>query len=60
MVIDRSGGVKSAHALEPLDETATGQCVAEEVRHASFPHFRGTLTPTIELTYPFYFRPKDN
>ena len=60
LVIDRSGNVKSAHALEPLDQTQTGQCVAREVRHASFPRFRGTLTPTIELIYPFYFRPSDN
>jgi hypothetical protein len=60
VVIDRSGNVKSAHAVEPLDETQTGQCVAREVKHASFPRFRGTLTPTIELVYPFYFRPADN
>jgi hypothetical protein len=60
VVIDRSGNVKNAHALEPLDQTQTGLCVAKEVRHASFPRFRGTLTPTIELIYPFYFRPADN
>jgi hypothetical protein len=60
MTIDRSGNVKSAHTLPPLDATQTGQCVAREVRHASFPRFRGTLTPTIELTFPFYFRPADN
>ena len=59
-MIDRSGNVKSAQALEPLDQTQTGQCVAKESRHASFPRFRGTLTPTIELTYPVYFRPADN
>jgi hypothetical protein len=60
VVIDRSGSVKSAHALEPLDETQTGQCVAREVKHAVFPPFRGTLTPTVELVFPFYFRPADN
>ena len=60
VVIDRSGGVRSAQALPPLDESQTGQCVAKAVRYASFPRFRGTLTPTIELIYPFYFRPSDN
>jgi hypothetical protein len=60
LVIDRSGNVKSAQALQPLDQTQTGQCVAKESRHASFPRFRGMLTPTIELTYPVYFRPADN
>ena len=60
LVIDRSGNVKSAQALQPLDQTQTGQCVAKESRHASFPRFRGTLTPTIELTFPVYFRPPDN
>jgi hypothetical protein len=59
VVIDRSGSVKSAQAVEPLDETQTGQCVAREVKHATFPRFRGTLTPTIELVYPFYFRPAE-
>jgi hypothetical protein len=60
LVIDKSGNVKSAQALPPIDQTQTGQCVAKESRHASFPRFRGTLTPTIELTYPIYFRPADN
>jgi hypothetical protein len=60
LVIDRSGNVRSAHVLPPLDETQTGLCVAREVKHASFPRFRGTLTPTVELIYPFYFRPADN
>jgi hypothetical protein len=60
VVIERSGGVKSAQTLPPLDETQTGQCVAKAVRYAAFPRFRGTLTPTIELIYPFYFRPGDN
>jgi hypothetical protein len=60
VTIDRSGTVKNVRALEPLDETQTGQCVAKEVKHASFPPFRGTLNPTIELVYPFYFKPPDN
>jgi hypothetical protein len=60
LVIDRGGGVRSAKAMPPVDETRTGQCVAQEVRHASFARFRGDLTPTIELIYPFYFRPSDN
>ncbi len=60
LVIERSGGVKSAQAVAPLDETQTGQCVAKAARSALFPRFRGTLTPTIELVFPFYFRPADN
>jgi outer membrane biosynthesis protein TonB len=60
VVIDRSGVVKSAQALPPLEQNPIGQCVAKAVRQASFPKFRGTLNPTIELTYPFYFRPADN
>ena len=61
IVIARSGGVQSAQALPPLDETQTGECVAKAIRHhASFARFKGTLYPTMELTYAFYFAPADN
>jgi hypothetical protein len=60
VIIERSGNVKSANALPPLDQTQTGQCIVKEVKHASFPRFRGTLTPSVELIYPVYFRPADN
>jgi hypothetical protein len=59
-VINKNGLLQSAQALPPLDTTETGKCVAKAVRAAQLPKFRGTLTPTIELTYPFYFRPSDN
>jgi hypothetical protein len=57
VVIARSGSVQSVSALPPHDKTPTGECVAKAVKHeASFPRFRGELTPTVELTFPFYFR----
>lgn len=55
LVIARSGNVQSVHVVEPPERTRTTECVAKAVRTASFPRFRGTLIPTVELTYPFLF-----
>ncbi len=57
VVISRTGGVQSVSVLPPSDKTATAPCVARAVQGASFAHFRGQLHPTVELVYPFYFRP---
>jgi hypothetical protein len=56
LTIARSGSVQSASVLPPAAETATAQCVKKAVKSASFPHFRGTYLPTIELTYPFQMK----
>jgi hypothetical protein len=46
--------VQSAAALAPLDHTPTGDCLVRVVRQsATFRPFKGTLLPTVELTYPF-------
>jgi TonB family protein len=60
LTIAKTGAVQSALVLPPADETATGACVLKAVRAASFRHFQGTLLPTVELTYPFLFRPPTN
>jgi hypothetical protein len=56
VTIAKSGNVQSVAVLPPADTSATGACVAKQIRReAAFPAFRGTLLPTIELTYPFLF-----
>jgi hypothetical protein len=55
LTIARSGNVQSVVLVSPLLRTATTDCVTKAARNASFPRFRGTLLPTIELTYPFLF-----
>jgi hypothetical protein len=57
VVIDKTGNPKSVQLLEPTMKTQTTDCVVKAVhRNASFPHFRGTLLPTVELSYPFLFK----
>jgi hypothetical protein len=53
IVIAPTGAVQAVSVLPPLDETETGACVSKAVRAATFPRFRGTVIPTVELTYPF-------
>jgi hypothetical protein len=60
LTIKNSGGVQSVTLLPPLDQTQTGECMAKAVKTASFPKFRGTLAPTINLTYQFLFRPPES
>jgi hypothetical protein len=60
LAINRSGGVQSVTLLPPLDQTQTGECMAKAVKTATFPKFRGTLLPTIDLTYQFLFRPPES
>jgi hypothetical protein len=61
ITIAKTGAVQSADALPPLDETQTGECVVKAIRkNAVFARFKGTLIPTMELTYAFYFAPADN
>jgi len=56
VTIGRSGSVQSVGVLPPAEGTLTAQCVAKQVkRDAEFPAFRGTLVPTVELTWPFLF-----
>lgn len=57
VVIARSGNVQSVTVQPPLDKTLTGQCVQKAVKNAAeFPRFKGEQTPSVELTYPFFFR----
>lgn len=57
VVIDKSGNPKSVQLLEPAQKTPTTDCVVKAVhRNASFSRFRGTLLPTVELSYPFLFK----
>jgi hypothetical protein len=61
LTIGQSGNVKSATAVPPREGSPVApamleKCVIKEVKHANFPRFRGTLIPTIELTYPFLFK----
>jgi hypothetical protein len=60
LTINHAGGVQSVTLLPPLDQTQTGECMAKAVKTASFPKFRGTLAPTIDLTYQFLFRPPES
>ena len=55
LTIAKSGNVQSVSLVSPLLRTATTDCVTKAAHNASFPRFRGTLLPTIELTYPFLF-----
>ncbi len=57
LVITRAGSVQSAQVLPPLDKTETATCVVRAVKQASFARFRGAENPTVELTWPFFFRP---
>jgi hypothetical protein len=56
LTIAKSGNVQSAVLVSPADKSQTSDCVLKTVRNASFPRFRGTLLPTVELTYPLLFR----
>jgi hypothetical protein len=58
LVIERSGGVKSATVQPPVDHTRTADCVKKVLHGLGFPRFRGTYLPngTIEWTYPFLFK----
>lgn len=56
LTIAKTGQVQSVTVLPPHDRSALAECVSRAVRTASFPRFRGTLLPTIELTYPIVFR----
>jgi hypothetical protein len=56
LTIARSGSVQGVSVLPPADQTATATCVRTAVKSASFPRFRGTYLPTIELTYPFQMK----
>ena len=59
LTIGRSGGVQSVQALPPAANTPIGLCVAKQVqRTASFPAFRGSLVPTVDLIYPIVFPPR--
>lgn len=55
LVIDKSGGVKSAQVQPPVDKTRTADCVKHALRGLTFPRFRGTVIPQIEWSYPFLF-----
>ena len=54
VTIAPSGHVSSATVIERFAGTATGQCVANMVREATFAPFTG---PPVTLTYPFVLRP---
>ncbi len=56
LTIAKTGQVQSVTVLPPHDRSALADCVARVVRTASFPRFRGTLVPTVELTYPIVLR----
>jgi len=61
LTIAQSGGVKSVVVVPPKGEpprhdSPLADCVVKEVKRANFPRFRGSLIPTIELTYPFLFK----
>jgi hypothetical protein len=57
VVIGKSGSVQSVSVLPPVDKTETAACVIKAVKTtAAFPRFKGELTPSVELVYPFYFR----
>jgi hypothetical protein len=50
--IARSGAVESVSILPPHEPTPTDNCIRQVARSGSFPRFRGTRIPVIELTYP--------
>jgi hypothetical protein len=57
LVINKSGNPEKVQLVEPEVRTPTTDCVVKAVhRNATFPRFRGTLLPTVELTYPFLFK----
>jgi len=57
LVIAKTGNPQSVQVTEPEARTPTTDCVAKAVHNnASFPRFRGTLLPTVELIYPFLFK----
>ncbi|MDB4971415.1 MAG: hypothetical protein JWN44_7104 [Myxococcales bacterium] len=58
LVIEKSGSLKSASVLPPVDKTRTAECVRHALRGLSFPKFRGTWVPQIEWSYPFWFSEK--
>jgi hypothetical protein len=55
ITIAKTGGVQSVEVLPPNDEAPIVKCVEKAVRAATFPRFAGTLLPTVELTFPFFF-----
>lgn len=54
-----SGAVQSATVLPPFGGTKTGQCVQRAASTARLPAFAGVPTPTVQVTYPYYFAPSD-
>jgi hypothetical protein len=58
LVIEKSGSLKSASVLPPVEKTRTADCVKHALRGLSFPKFRGTYIPQIEWSYPFWFAEK--
>lgn len=58
LTIGKSGNVQSAQVVQPPEKTPFSECLAKVVKSASFPRFRGTVVPAIELTYPFLFKPE--
>jgi TonB family protein len=58
LTIGKSGNVQSAQVVQPPEKTPFSDCIVKVVKSASFPRFRGTLLPSVELTYPFLFKPE--
>jgi hypothetical protein len=58
LAITTSGNVKSAQVVPaPAAPSPLAECVVKAVKHyGSFPRFKGSLIPVIELTYPFLFK----
>jgi hypothetical protein len=57
VTIAQKGNPQSTQLATPAARTPTTDCVVKAVqRNASFPPFRGTTIPSIELTYPFLFK----
>lgn len=54
-----SGGVQSSTVLPPFSDTKTGQCVQKATSQARLPPFQPVPTPTVQVTYPYYFAPSD-
>lgn len=61
VTIAKNGNVQSVALLPPpetIDKTPFGECVKKALKlRGSFPRFRGTVLPTIELQYPYLFGP---
>jgi hypothetical protein len=55
LVIATNGNVQTGTLVSPPERNPLTDCVVKAARRASFPRFRGTLLPTVDLTYPFRF-----